>query len=374
MDTQDVDAVVIGGGIAGATAAAAIAADRSVALIEAEEAPGYHTTGRSAAIWMRNYGPPDVRQLSVLSRTFFVNPPVGFADHPLFHRRQVVTLATAAQLPALASMLTEGQAIRPADPAELARLIPALRPGYAAGGAIEDDAFDMDVAGLLHGFLRQVRARGGMVSLRSRAVRIERRFGRWHVVTSDALNLRARAVVNAAGAWADAVAGLANVEPLGLAPMRRTAALVDPAPHVVTDWPLVADVEGLWYCRPEARTRLMVSPADETPDKPHDVRPEEMDIALGIDRMQEALAIEVRRIESARAGLRTFTPDRSLAIGPDATADGFFWCAGQGGYGIQTAPAAGILLADLMAGRDPGHAAAVAAMVDPRRFARQRAA
>jgi D-arginine dehydrogenase len=369
MDTHDVDVTVIGAGIAGATAAAMLSADHRVALIEAEDAAGYHSTGRSAALWILNYGPPDVRTLSGLSRPFFEHPPAGFAEVPLMSRRPVVFLAPEAQRTQLAAMLAEGQGLRDLAIADLRRRVPALRPGYAVAAAIEEDAFDMDVAALHQGFLKQLRARGGALALRHRAGRIDRRAGRWEVATSAGSVFRAPVVVNAAGAWGDAVAAIAGVAPIGLTPCRRTAAIIDPAPYDVTGWPLLNDVGHTWYARPEARTRLMVSPADETPMQPHDVQPEELDVAIGIDRMQQALDIAVRRVERSWAGLRTFTPDRSLAFGWDRAAEGFFWCVGQGGYGIQTSPAAGKLVADLIAGRDPGDAAGIVAAVDPRRFA-----
>ncbi len=368
MDTRLFDAVVIGAGMAGASAAAFLAIDRSVALIEAEDQPGYHSTGRSAAIWIQNYGPPDVRLLTGLSREFFAAPPEGFADHPLIHRRPVLFLATPAQRDALAAMLAEGIGLRPIPLDDVRAMVPALRPDYAVAAAIEEDAFDMDAAAIHQGFLRQLRARGGVLALRARAGRIAHGRGSWAVTTSDGAVFRAPIVVNAAGAWGDEVAALAGVAKLGLVPCRRSAAIIDPAPFDVTDWPLVNDVGHTWYARPEARTRLMVSPADETPVPPSDVQPDELDIALGIDRMQQALAIEVRRVERAWAGLRTFTPDRSLAFGWDARAEGFFWCVGQGGYGIQTAPAAGALVADLIAGRDGGAAAAIVTGIDPKRF------
>ncbi|MBW4092030.1 MAG: FAD-binding oxidoreductase [Proteobacteria bacterium] len=368
MNATDFDVVVIGAGIAGATSAAALAADRRVALIEAEEQAGYHSTGRSAAVWIQNYGPADVRVLTGLSRAFFAAPPPGFAEVALMQRRAVLFLAPPEQTAALAAMLAEGIGLRPIDPAAAAALVPALRPDYAAAAAIEDDAFDMDVAAIHQGFLRQLRAAGGMLALRRRAGRIVREHGGWAVTTADGTVFRAPVVVNAAGAWGDEVAGLAGVAPLGLVACRRTAAIIDPAPFDVAGWPLVNDVAHTWYARPEARTRLMVSPADETPVAPQDIQPDEIDVAIGIDRMQGALAIEVRRVERAWAGLRTFTPDRSLAFGWDRAAAGFFWCVGQGGYGIQTSPAAGRLVADLVAGRDPGAAGAVVAAIDPRRF------
>ncbi|CAH2604701.1 FAD-dependent catabolic D-arginine dehydrogenase DauA [Rhodovastum atsumiense] len=370
MDTHTTDVIVIGAGIAGATAAAQIAADRKVALIEAEEQAGYHTTGRSAAMWILNYGPADVRVLTGLSRPFFETPPQGFTDVPLMSPRPFCFLAPPDQLDHLHRLMAEGIGLREAPIAELRARIPALRPDYAVAAAVEDDAFDMDVAALHQGFLRLLRRRDGVLALRSRSGRIERRGGLWEVEVTGGAVFRAPVVVNAAGAWGDEVAAQAGVAPLGLQPKRRTGIIIDPAPWDVSTWPLFNDVDHTWYCRPEARTRLMVTPCDETDMPPHDVQPDELDIAIGIDRMQQALAIEVRRVERAWSGLRTFTPDRSFAVGWDGTAEGFFWSVGQGGYGIQTSPAAGRLVADLVCNRDPGEAGRILSRVDPRRFAR----
>lgn len=372
MDTNRFDALVIGAGIAGATTAAALAADRpgkrGVGLIEAEEHAGYHTTGRSAARWERNYGPHDVRVLTARSRDFFETPPEGFTDTPLMHLRPTLLLAPEAERAAFARALAEDVGRREASIAEARRLLPALRPGYAAAAAIEDDCFDMDVAAIHQGFLRQFRGRGGTLGLRQRAGRIERRDGVWHVTTAAGDVFQAPVVVNAAGAWGDEVAEIAGVRPLGLTPRRRTGVIIDPAPWEVAEWPMVVDVGETWYARPEARTRLMVSPADRTPMHPHDVQADELDIALAIDRMRQALDIEVRRVERSWAGLRTFSPDGSLAFGWDDAAAGFFWCVGQGGYGIQTSPAAGRLVAAMIAGRDPEVPAPILAAIDPRRF------
>lgn len=369
MTTQDFDIAVIGAGMAGATAAAFLAADRHVALIEAEDVAGYHTTGRSAAIWEQNYGPPDVRELTRLSRPFYEAPPAGFTDTSLIRRRAVLLLATPEQLPDLDDAIAAGQNIRRASLQQVHAMVPALRPGYLGGAALEEDAFDMDVAAIHQGFLRLLRARGGALALRNRAGRIDRQGGVWQVQTASGEVFRAPIVVNAAGAWGDEVAAMAGAAPLGLQPKRRTAAIVDPSPFDVSGWPMICDVNEGWYARPEARTRLMVSPADETPIHPHDVQPEELDVAIGIDRMQQALDIPVRRIEHSWAGLRTFTPDGSLAFGWDPKVDGLFWCVGQGGYGIQTAPAAGRLVADLVLRRDLGEAASLTAGINPARFA-----
>src|SRR4051794_40361636 len=203
MDTHELDAIVIGAGIAGATVAAHLAADRRVVLIEAEEAAGYHSTGRSAAIWILNYGPPDVRMLTGLSRPFFEQPPPGFTDSPILHHRPVVFVAPSEQVPDLDALLAAGSGVREAPVDEIRQLLPALRPDYAAKAAIEDDAFDMDVAALHQGFLRQLRALGGTLALRSRTGRIERRGGKWHVATAGGGEFAAEVIVDAAGAWGD---------------------------------------------------------------------------------------------------------------------------------------------------------------------------
>jgi D-arginine dehydrogenase len=370
MDIHRFDALVVGAGIGGATAAAHLAPTRRTALLEAEESAGYHTTGRSAAIWILNYGTADAQLLTAASGDFFRNPPPGFAEVPLMSPRPVVHLARADQVPVLEAMMAAGNGIEAITPEAVREMAPALRPGYAVAAGIERHAFDMDVAALHAGFLKQVRAHGGVLALRQRAGRIWQESGLWHAETSDGSVFAAPVLVNAAGAWGDEVARLAGVAPLGLQPKRRTALIVDPAPYDVSSWPLLDDVEHQWYARPEARAKLMVSPADETDSDPCDAQPDELDVAIAVDRFQRALDIEVRRVEHRWAGLRTFTPDRSLAIGPSGT-PGFFWNCGQGGYGIQTAPAAGRLLSMLVNEEDPEGLRDIVPMVDPRRFAKE---
>jgi len=373
MDRHAFDVLVIGAGIAGATAAAHLAATHRVALLEAEESAGYHATGRSAAIWIRNYGGADVRILTAASRAFFEAPPAGFAEAPLAHPRPVVHLAPADQVEHLRAMIAEGDDMREISLAAVQAMAPVLRPGYAVMAAIESDCFDIDVAAMHQGFLRQVRAAGGVLALRHRAGRLWRANGAWHAETSAGAVFTAPIVVNAAGAWGDEVARLAGLAPIGLQPKRRTACIIDPGPHDCADWPLLGDAGHGWYVRPEARRKLMVSPADETDSEPCDAQPDEYDVAVAIDRMQQALDIPVSRIEHRWAGLRSFTPDRGLAIGQGAEA-GFFWMVGQGGYGMQTAPAAGRLLAALVTRDDPGALAAAVPLCDPLRFTRSIAA
>jgi D-arginine dehydrogenase len=372
MDTHSTDCIVIGAGIAGASAAAHIAADRRVALVEAEEAAGYHTTGRSAALWILNYGPPDVRALTGASRAFFEAPPPGFTEARLWSARDVLYLAAAGDEAAAEEAMAAGVGLRPIAVEEARALVPAIRPGAIGAALIEAGTFDLDVAALHQGFLAQLRRLGGTIALRSRTMRIERRAGAWEVEVTGGARFRAPVLVNAAGAWGDEVAQQAGVAPVGLVPKRRTGVIIDPAPWQPADWPALMDAREGWYGKPEARTRLMISPADETPIHPHDVQPDELDVAIAVDRMQRMLDIEVRRVERAWAGLRTFAPDGNLCFGVAPGAEGFFWCVGQGGYGIQTSPAAGRLVADLVAHRAPdwlADAARIVPAIAPGRFA-----
>ena len=366
----DCDVIIIGAGIAGAAVAAGLGGTHKVVLLEQEAQAGYHTTGRSAAIWVRNYGPPDVRVLTGLSYDFYQRPPADIGTDRLAVGRKILYLAPPEQTGALDALIGQGLGVEEISLAEAKALCPAIIDGYAARAGVESDGFDMDVAALHQFYLRRMRQAGGRIMLRHRAGRIEREGGLWVVECSDGTVMRAPVVVNAAGAWGDEVAKLAGLAPLGLVPRRRTAAIIDPAPYEVEHWPMVQSAAHDWYVRTEARTRLMVTPCDETPDTPHDVQPEEIDVAIGIDRMQKALNIPVRRVERAWAGLRTFTPDRSLAFGWDNAAPGFFWCVGQGGYGIQTAPAASALVSAMIRGEDPGPAAAILPAIDPMRFRR----
>ena len=299
----------------------------------------------------------------------FESPPPGFADTALMSRRPVLFVAPEDQMAEMDAFMASSEGMQEISPQSARDMIPALRPGYVRAAAIEPDSFDMDVATLHQGFLRQLSARGGRLALRSRSGRIERAGGSWRVTVTGGEVFSAPVLVNTAGAWGDEVAKQADVSPLGLTPKRRTGVIIDPTPWEAAGWPMIHDAANTFYARAEARTKMMVSPADETDQPAHDVQPDELDVAIAIDRMQQAMDIEVRRVEHAWAGLRTFTPDRNLAFGWDADAPGFFWCVGQGGYGIQTSPAAGRLVADVIAGRDPGEAARILRTVDPKRFA-----
>jgi D-arginine dehydrogenase len=249
-------------------------------------------------------------------------------------------------------------------------MVPALRPEWAAHGWYDASATDMEVAAILHGFLRVLRGRGGLVRADAEARGLERRGDGWSILLRDG-TVRASVVVNAAGAWADSVAALAGLAPLGITPLRRTVVIVPPpAGHDIARWPGVADIAETWYVKPDAG-KLLCSPADETPSEPCDARPDELDVAICSDRVQQALDIEIRRIEHRWAGLRCFAPDRTPVVGFDPRTEGFFWLAGQGGYGIMTAPVLATLTACLVLGREPP---AWLAGIDPAALSPDRAA
>jgi D-arginine dehydrogenase len=374
MSCSQTDILIIGAGIAGASAAAELACTHRVTLLEGETAPGYHSTGRSAAVFSESYGNAAVRALTRASRDFFYHPPPQFSPYPLLKPRSWLHVASASQAAALEQFLaTEDITTRARriSPEEALALSPLLRPETAAaGGAYEKDAADIDVDALHQGYLRLVRQRRGIVLTSADVTAITRSAGKWRVA-STAGDFQAAVVINAAGAWADRVASLAGVAPMRIQPCRRTAALVELSSGEISDaWPVTIDIEEAYYFKPDVGL-LLVSPADESPVEPCDVQPEELDVAIAIERLERATSVTVKRVRRTWAGLRSFAPDRSPVIGFDESAPGFFWLAGQGGYGIQTAPAAAALAAALvrdeecpleLAGFDP-------AAVSPVRFA-----
>lgn len=365
---ESYDVIVIGGGMAGTSAACEIAAGARVLLIERESQPGYHSTGRSAAILTENYGNAVIRKLTIASRAFYARPPEGFSDHPLLGPRGVLFLARADQRRTCEAALALGQSLVPSirgiGPDEASAICPALRPGYVAHAILEPDAMDLDVHAIQQGYLTLFRRRGGRLLTDAPVTGLKRRGGRWEVRAGDA-EVTASVLVNAAGAWGDEVARLAGVAPVGLTPKRRTAATFDPPAGVeIAKWPLVLDVDEKFYFKPEAG-RVMASPADETPVAPCDVQPEELDVAEGIDRVEKATTLEVRRIHHRWAGLRTFAADKSPVVGPDPSVPGFVWLVGQGGYGIMTAPALSRITAGLVLdGRIPDDLAAMGLRAD----------
>lgn len=347
---QSCDFLVVGAGIAGASAAYELAAGASVIVLEREEAPGYHTTGRSAAQFLESYGNEVIRAITRASRAFYDAPPEGFAEHTLLSPRPSVYLAREDQLDLLADFQKDAGADTAAlTAAEVAELVPVVRPGYAAAGLIEENASDIDVHALHQGYLKGLRRRGGQVVTRAEMTALRRTGGLWQAETAKGA-FAAPVLVNAAGAWADTLGRLAGAEPIGLQPKRRTAITFDgPEEADCRAWPLVADIAESFYFKPESG-RLLASPGDETPMEPCDVQPEELDIAVTVDRIERATTLKVRRIAHKWAGLRSFVADKSLVIGFDESVEGLFWLAGQGGYGIQTAPAAARCAAALATG------------------------
>ena len=369
------DFLVIGAGMAGASAAYWLAERGRVVVLEQEDAAGYHSTGRSAAMYMETYGGPLTRGLTTAGRDFLAAPPSGFADSPLLGPQQVLYIGRADQLEALDRLYDENSPRVPSlarlDAAEaLGQPVP-LREDYVAGGVLEPESLEIDVAALHQGYLRGLRARGGRLLTEARVSALARNGDLWHAETPVGA-FAAPVVINAAGAWCDAVAALAGVAPIGLEPKRRTAFIFDgPADGGVDQWPMVHDIDDAFYLKPDAG-RLLASPADETPSDPCDAYPEELDIAIGADRIMQAITLEIRHIRNKWAGLRNFVRDRQPVAGFDVAAEGFFWLAGQGGAGIMTAPALGAITAAVAAGEPvPEEAAArgiTAAQLSPGRL------
>ncbi len=358
LAAMDADAtaevIVIGAGIAGASAACEIAARRRVLLLERESQPGYHTTGRSAALFTETYGNAAMRALTRASRLFLFEPPAGFAPTPLVSARGTLLVARSDQLAALQRAFDECSRLVPnlqrCSGEEVRRRVPCFAADQVAGGLLEPDARDIDVHALHQGYLRLLRERGGRLLCNAEVRALAHDGQRWRVATA-AGEFAAPMVVNAAGAWADEIAGLAGVAPIGLVPKRRTAITFDPpAGAAIADWPAVIDVDEQWYFKPEAG-RLLASPADETPSPPCDAQPEELDIAVLVDRLTTATLLRVSRIHARWAGLRSFVADKTIVAGFDDRAPGFYWLAGQGGYGIQTAPAVARAAAALIEGQ-----------------------
>ncbi len=355
------DIAIVGAGMAGASLAAELAGRASVLLLEAEDQPGYHSTGRSAAFWSESYGGPLVQPLTLASGPFLAAPPADFADASFLTPRGALHVADVhgeVALDALASDFA-GSAVRldPVDRSALEAAIPGLRPGWNCALA-EPSCADIDVAGLHAAYLKRARARGAALVTDARLERAGHEGGRWRLDTKAGA-FEAALLVNAAGAWADQVAGLAGERPLAVQPYRRTLVQLRVDPPAPAGLPLIIDARQHFYFKPESGGRLWLSPHDETPCDPCDSAPEEYDIALAIDRLQSVVDWRVERVERAWAGLRSFAPDRLPVYGFTDSGRGFFWCAGQGGFGIQTAPAAARMAAALLLGD------AAAAPVDP---------
>ena len=354
---RDYDVLIAGGGIAGATLGAALAPARRVLIVEAEDQCGHHSTGRSAAFYLESYGGPAVAPLTRASRRFL--------DEGGFLRQRGAVHLGKGEWPEV----PEGVASNRLRRADIEALVPGVRPGWDHG-LFEPGCADIDVARLHAEYLSAFRRAGGEVRTGSALVGAERSALGWDVALSGGESVRAAILVNAAGAWADRVAGLAGVRPLGLSPKRRTMVQLRVGRSGLKDLPLVDDWRGTFYFKGEGDRSIWLSPHDEVDCEPCDVAPEEMDIAIAIDRFQQVVDWPVERVERSWAGLRTFAPDRVPVYGFDRREPGFFWCAGQGGFGIQTAPAAARMAAVLIAGSpaDPSLAEVDPANFSPARF------
>jgi len=372
---QRADFLIIGGGIAAASVGYWLAPYGRVVLLERESQPGYHSTGRSAALFMESYGTPQVRALTMASRALFDAPPAGFTEHPLLSPRGALMVAEPGQEAPLAEWWDALRSVTPRarrlDAAGACALVPVLRPERVAAAVYEPDAADMDVHAIHQGFLRGVRHAGGRIVCDAEVTALRRDGAQWQV-EAGGLTYEAPVVINAAGAWADVIAQLAGLPPLGLQPRRRAAFIF--APPEGTDvhaWPMAIGVSEDWYFKPDAGM-LLGSPANADPVEPQDVQPEELDIALGIHRIQEMTTLTIRRPTRIWAGLRSFVTDGDLVGGFDPLATGFFWVAAQGGYGIQTSAAMGEACAALARGLPiPEHIAGFGlteAMLSPQRL------
>lgn len=367
------DVAIVGGGIAGASLAAELAAHRSVVLIEAEAHPGMHATGRSAAFWSQTYGGPMIQPLTSASGDFLRDPPAEFADRGFLWARGAIHLARAQAAGALDAF----EAAFAGSQVELSRMSSqSLResvPGLAsewAHGLSEPACSDIDVAALHAAYLAAFRRRGGRLVTGARVTRIDDAAGGKRLVAGD-LTIDCAIVANAAGAWTDDLAALAGAAPLGVRPYRRTLVQLRVDPPAPPGLPLVIDIEGGFYFKGEAGGRIWLSPHDESPCEAGDAAPEELDIAVAIDRLSKVVDWRALRVERSWAGLRSFAPDRLPVYGWDPLVEGFFWCAGQGGFGIQTAPAAAKMAAALLLGSVPDVSVAEidSRPYDPARFA-----
>ncbi|WP_414901377.1 NAD(P)/FAD-dependent oxidoreductase [Sphingomonas flavalba] len=351
---------IVGAGMAGASLAAEIAPHAPVLLIEAEDQPGYHATGRSAAFWDETYGGPDIQPLTSASGPWLRAEGV-LAPRGSLH------IARAGQEALLDAFEAEfagcGVRLDRLDRTALAAALPGVRPGWV-GAVSGPTCTDIDVAALHALYLGRARAAGAELVRASPLRAAERRGGAWQLTAGERQH-EAEILVDAAGAWADPVAALAGARPIGIQPCRRTMVQLAVAPPAPATMPLILDIAQRFYFKPEAGGRIWLSPHDETPSLPCDAAPEEIDVAIAIDRLEQVVDWRVERIERKWAGLRSFAPDRLPVYGFDPAVPGFFWCAGQGGFGIQTAPAGAKLAAALLLGtaQDP-----IVAGIDPGRY------
>jgi D-arginine dehydrogenase len=354
--TSRYDVAIVGAGLVGASAAYHLSGHSRVVLIEQEAQPGYHSSGRSAAVLLPSYGGPLARALTRASLEFLAQPPRDFADapRPLTAPRGAIFLAAHGQLDLLDHWRPDDAAsessAQPLSAKQATARVPILVAERISGALWLPDIKDIDAAAMLQGFIRGFRARSGTVLLNSKVRAIERAAGLWSLKT-ETVTVQAKILVNAAGAWADQVAALAGVAPVGLAPTRRTMVMVDAPPEVdCRGWPLVSDAAESFYFKPDGG-RLVVSPADRSPIPAQDVQADEWDVAVAVERFEAATTVRVRRVDRKWAGLRTFAPDGEPVIGIDPRVPDFVWAAGLGGFGVQAAFAAGRSCAAVL-GRD----------------------
>ena len=369
------DFIVVGAGIAGASVASELAASGKVLVIEREAQPGYHSTGRSAAMFIANYGAPEIAALARLSEAFLRAPPPGFAENALLEDRGCMLLGLAGEGAALdrahAESVANQRPTRRISADEAVAMVPCLRRDAVCGALWDPTSAAIDVNELHGGFLRKLRRLGAELATECEALAFARSPGGWRATTSRGV-FEAPVIVNAAGAWADTVGAMLGADRLGLTPHRRTALLATPPDGVdISGWPLVLHVGERFYFKPEAG-KLLISPGDETPIDPCDVQPDDMDVAIGVDRVEQVTTLSIRRVTHRWAGLRTFAPDHSPVIGFDPRVAGLFWLAGQGGGGIQTSPAMAHVAATLARGlpllREYGDAGLTAAGLSPARL------
>jgi len=324
-------------------------------LLERESQPGYHTTGRSAALFAETYGNAPIRALTVASRDFLMTPPAGFAAVPILTPRGALHIGSTAQSAELDAKFEDMRKLVPSvkrlGAAETQALMPILKPEAVSGGALaEPDAMDIEVHALHNGLLRGMTAAGGRMMTDAEVTGIAQIGADWQVESSKGM-FSAPVVINAAGAWSDVIAGMAGVKLIGLKPKRRTAVTFDPPAGMdIHAWPMIVDADEEWYFKPDAG-RILLSPCDETDSEPCDAQPDEMDIAIAVDRLESVSTLQVRRLASKWAGLRSFVDDRTIVCGFDQEKPGFFWLSAQGGYGIQTSAAMARVAGALAQGR-----------------------
>ncbi len=351
---RECDFLIIGAGIGGTSCANWLAGEHSVIVLEMEDQPGYHTTGRSVAVYTEAYGPRTIRALAKAGHQFFLEPPAGFTEVPLCRPHGLLFIAREDQRRNLEMELAAVQELSPeireVTKREAIAQVPVLREDYLGTAFLDPTALALDVNAIHQGYIRGLKARGGELVCDAEAKLFERRGGKWQV-TTKAGKFAAPVVINAAGAWADVVAKRVGARVVGLQPKRRTViAFVPPGVELDDDWPVVIDCDDEFYFKIDAGT-VLGSPADETPVPPQDAQPEEIDVALTIDRIERATTFKVERLLRSWAGLRSFVKDRVPVVGHDPEVEGFFWCAGQGGYGIETSNGMGRASAALAAGR-----------------------